>query len=68
MFYNFHIVDGTPGTLSSLQGMVTSAAAAARSLGPSLTPSLSNYFRGDLIAHVTGWQAEALEKQVKEVM
>lgn len=36
-----------------------------RNQGPSLTPSLANYFRADLIAHVTNWPADVLEKQVR---
>lgn len=55
-------VDGS-ASLSSLQGVVTSTQA-LRSQGPSLTPSLANYFRADLIAHVTNWPADLLEKQV----
>lgn len=47
--------------MSSLQGVSSQV---SRSQGPSLTPSLSNYYRADLIAHVTGWPAEILEKQV----
>lgn len=56
------LVDGT-SSFSSLQGVVTSTQT-LRSQGPSLTPSLANYFRADLIAHVTNWPAELLEKQV----
>ena len=56
------LVDGT-ASLSSLQGVVASTQA-LRSQGPSLTPSLANYFRADLIAHVTNWPADLLEKQV----
>lgn len=37
---------------------------ALRCQGPSLTPNLANYCRADLIAHVTNWPAELLEKQV----
>lgn len=55
-------VDGA-ASLSSLQGVVASTQA-LRSQGPSLTPSLANYFRADLIAHVTNWPADLLEKQV----
>lgn len=51
-------IDGTSASLSSLQIL--------RSQGPSLTPSLANYFRADLIAHVTNWPAEILEKQVND--
>ncbi len=55
-------MDGS-ASLSSLQGVVASTQA-LRSQGPSLTPSLANYFRADLIAHVTNWPADLLEKQV----
>lgn len=60
----FILVDGS-ASLSSLglQGVVASTQA-LRSQGPSLTPSLANYFRADLIAHVTNWPADLLEKQV----
>lgn len=44
---------------SGLQGVM-----AQRNQGPSLTPSLSNCFRADLITHVTNWPADMLEKQV----
>lgn len=54
---------GTSASLSSLQGVVTSSQI-LRNQGPSLTPSLANYVRADLIAHVTNWPAEILEKQV----
>jgi hypothetical protein len=30
---------------------------------PTLTPSLVNYFRENLVAHVTGWQADHAERQ-----
>ncbi|CAG5008046.1 unnamed protein product [Parnassius apollo] len=33
---------------------------------PMLTPSLINYVRGDLTAHVTGWPADILEKQANK--
>lgn len=63
MFHsNLLLVDGS-ASLSSLQGVVASTQA-LRSQGPSLTPSLANYFRADLIAHVTNWPADLLEKQV----
>lgn len=45
---------------SGLQGVM-----AQRNQGPSLTPSLSNCFRADLITHVTNWPADLLEKQVR---
>lgn len=55
------VVEGTSASLSSLQGVSSQM---LRHQGPSLTPSLANYFRADLIAHVTNWPAEILEKQV----
>uniref|UniRef100_A0A1L8DD81 WW domain-containing protein n=1 Tax=Nyssomyia neivai TaxID=330878 RepID=A0A1L8DD81_9DIPT len=54
-------MDGTSSaTLSSLQGVTSQV---SRTLGPSLTPSLANYSRADLIQHVTNWPADLLEKQ-----
>ncbi|XP_055682931.1 WW domain-containing adapter protein with coiled-coil homolog [Lutzomyia longipalpis] len=54
-------LDGTSSaTLSSLQGVTSQV---SRTLGPSLTPSLANYSRTDLIQHVTNWPADLLEKQ-----
>ncbi|GAB0095998.1 hypothetical protein DMENIID0001_114460 [Sergentomyia squamirostris] len=54
-------MDGTSSaTLSSLQGVTSQV---SRTLGPSLTPSLANYSRADLITHVTNWPADLLEKQ-----
>lgn len=55
-------VDGTSATLSSLQGVSSQM---LRHQGPSLTPSLANYVRTDLIAHVMNWPADILEKQVR---
>lgn len=56
-------MDGTSASLSSsLQGVSSQM---LRHQGPSLTPSLANYVRADLIAHVTNWPAEMLEKQVR---
>lgn len=57
MFVLF-LVEGASASLSSLSSQVS------RCQGPCLTPSLANYLRADLIAHVTGWPAEILEKQV----
>lgn len=54
-------MDGTSATLSSLQGVSSQM---LRHQGPSLTPSLGNYVRTDLIAHVMNWPADILEKQV----
>lgn len=57
-------IDGTASaSLSSLQGVISSQI--LRSQGPTLTPSLSNYVRTDLIAHITNWPAEMIEKQAQ---
>lgn len=58
-------VDGTSSaTLSSLQSCVSSSGQAANLRGPEISPKLAKYFRADLIAHVTNWHAEVLERQV----
>lgn len=59
---NCFAVDGTSASLSCLQGVVAPSQV-LRNQGPSLTPSLANYVRADLIAHVMNWPAEMLEKQ-----
>ncbi|XP_030378469.1 WW domain-containing adapter protein with coiled-coil homolog [Scaptodrosophila lebanonensis] len=53
-------------TLSTLQSCVTSSVQAANLRGPEISPKLAKYFRADLIAHVTNWQAEALERQAQK--
>ncbi|XP_034667654.1 WW domain-containing adapter protein with coiled-coil homolog isoform X5 [Drosophila subobscura] len=57
-------LDGASGALSSLQSCVGSSVQAANLRGPEISPKLAKYFRADLIAHVTNWQAEILERQV----
>lgn len=49
--------------MSSLQG-VSSSLQALRPQGPTITPSLANHYRDDLVNHVRGWPAEIIEKQV----
>lgn len=57
-------VSSPPGSLtSSLQG-VSSSLQALRPQGPTITPSLANHYRDDLVNHVRGWPAEIIEKQV----
>jgi hypothetical protein len=53
---SFHSLNAAAGT-SSL------ATAALKPSIPSLTPSLANYYRDDLISHVVGWQADHAERQ-----
>lgn len=56
---------GSPptGSLPPMQG-VSSSLQALRPQGPTITPSLANHYRDDLVNHVRGWPAEILEKQV----
>jgi hypothetical protein len=53
-------VDNASG-VSSLQSVMSASQTSNRNL---LTPSLAKFFRADLIAHVTNWPSEILEKQV----
>lgn len=57
---------GSPptGSLPPMQG-VSSSLQALRPQGPTITPSLANHYRDDLVNHVRGWPAEILEKQVR---
>ncbi|XP_033169360.1 WW domain-containing adapter protein with coiled-coil homolog isoform X1 [Drosophila mauritiana] len=60
-------LDGTSSaTLSSLQSCVSSSGQAANMRGPEISPKLAKYFRADLIAHVTNWHAEVLERQAQK--
>lgn len=58
----FFSVDGASG-VNTLQS-VMSASQTSNRLNL-LTPSLAKFFRADLIAHVTNWPSEMLEKQVR---
>lgn len=61
-------VSSPPGTnVSTLTGVHSSSLQALRPQGPSITPSLVNYYRDDLVNHVRGWPADILEKQVRLV-
>lgn len=57
-------VSSPPGSLPTLQGM-SSSLQALRPQGPTITPSLANHYRDDLVNHVRGWPAEIIEKQVE---
>ncbi|KAL3275466.1 hypothetical protein HHI36_020226 [Cryptolaemus montrouzieri] len=60
-------VSSPPGTnVSTLQG-VSSSLQALRPQGPTITPSLVNYYRDDLVNHVRGWPADILEKQAQKL-
>lgn len=54
----------TTTSLSNLQSCVTNSMQVGRTQEPEISTKLSKYFRGDLIAHVTNWNAEHIEKQV----
>lgn len=56
-------VSSPPASLASLQAM-SSSLQALRPQGPTITPSLANHYRDDLVNHVRGWPAEIIEKQV----
>lgn len=62
-----------PSSLSSLQSLAQAGVGGCSSLhalrpqGPHLTPSLANHYRDDLVNHVRGWPAEALEKQAQKL-
>lgn len=51
-------------SLNAAAGTSSLATAALKPSIPSLTPSLANYYREDLISHVVGWQADHAERQV----
>ncbi|GFQ78285.1 WW domain-containing adapter protein with coiled-coil [Trichonephila clavata] len=62
--------DSPTSSVSSLHSLNTAgtsslatATAALKPSIPSLTPSLANYYREDLISHVVGWQADHAERQ-----
>lgn len=69
MFAIPYVSDNAPAgspqgnSISSLQG-VSSSLQALRPQGPTITPSLANHYRDDLVNHVRGWPADILEKQV----
>ncbi|KAK7788811.1 hypothetical protein R5R35_010484 [Gryllus longicercus] len=66
-------VASPPSSLSSLQTLAQAGVGSCSSLhalrpqGPHLTPSLANHYRDDLVNHVRGWPAEALEKQAQKL-
>lgn len=61
-------VSSPPGTnVSTLTGVHSSSLQALRPQGPSITPSLVNYYRDDLVNHVRGWPADILEKQAQKL-
>ncbi|KAG8190502.1 hypothetical protein JTE90_006673 [Oedothorax gibbosus] len=60
--------DSPTSSVSSLHSLNTTgtsslATAVQKPSIPSLTPSLANYYREDLISHVVGWQADHAERQ-----
>ncbi|CAG9138405.1 unnamed protein product, partial [Plutella xylostella] len=60
-----HLDNVLPRKMESL-GSYSSVVGSALHAAPMLTPSLVNYVRSDLTAHVTGWPADLLEKQANK--
>lgn len=62
---------GSPtSSINSLQSLTQTAGgslAGLRPVGPTLTPSLANYYKESLISHVQNWPAEALEKPAQRL-
>lgn len=57
-----------PSSLSTLPTLAQSSSLQAlRPQGLSLTPSLANHYRDDLVNHVRGWPADILEKQAQKL-
>ncbi|XP_069697551.1 WW domain-containing adapter protein with coiled-coil homolog isoform X1 [Periplaneta americana] len=62
-----------PSNLSSLQNLAQAGVGSCSSLhalrpqAPHLTPTLANHYRDDLVNHVRGWPADALEKQAQKL-
>lgn len=54
--------DSPPSSVTNISSAISSAS--LKPSVPTLTPSLANFFREDLVSHVTGWQAEHAERQV----
>ncbi|XP_049818689.1 WW domain-containing adapter protein with coiled-coil homolog isoform X2 [Aethina tumida] len=52
---------------STLSGVMAGALQALRPQGPTITPTLANHYRDDLVNHVRGWPAEVIEKQAQKL-
>lgn len=72
LYIQFSFCSDTDSSSSSQQlssGMPLSAMTARRKdTLPQLTPSLLNYYKEDLIEHVTNWQGDQVEKQVSTAL
>lgn len=55
--------DSPPSSVNNITSAISSAS--LKPSVPQLTPHLANYYREDLVNHVTGWQADHAEKQVR---
>jgi hypothetical protein len=58
--------NGHPTTSGNATNSVMAAASSSKPSVPTLTPSLANYFRENLIEHVTGWPADLAERQANK--
>ncbi|XP_045784257.1 WW domain-containing adapter protein with coiled-coil homolog [Maniola jurtina] len=60
-----HLDNALPRKMECL-GSYSSVVGSLQHAAPMLTPSLVNYVRSDLTAHVIGWPADILEKQANK--
>ncbi|RVE43934.1 hypothetical protein evm_011403 [Chilo suppressalis] len=61
-----HLDAALPRKMECLGSYSSVVGGALHHAPPMLTPSLVNYMRADLTAHVTGWPADILEKQANK--
>ncbi|KAL0902426.1 hypothetical protein ABMA27_000301 [Loxostege sticticalis] len=61
-----HLDAALPRKMECLGSYSSVVGGALHHAPPMLTPSLVNYVRADLTAHVTGWPADILEKQANK--
>ncbi|CAG2166532.1 unnamed protein product [Oppiella nova] len=58
--------DSPPNSVANISSAISSASLKPSVPSvPALTPSLANFYKEELVSHVTGWQAEHAEKQAK---
>ncbi|CAH0716148.1 unnamed protein product, partial [Brenthis ino] len=61
-----HLDNALPRKMECLGSYSSVVGGSLQHAPPMLTPSLVNYVRSDLTAHVTGWPADILEKQANK--
>ncbi|CAG2111674.1 unnamed protein product [Medioppia subpectinata] len=59
--------DSPPNSVTNISSAISSASLKPSVPSvPTLTPTLANFYKEELVSHVTGWQAEHAEKQAKQ--